>query len=305
MRIAVTGGAGFIGSHVVDVLLSLGNQVSVFDDLSTGKRGNVNPRAHFVEVDIRDMEATREAVASLNPEALYHYAAQVSAPRSVDSPQEDAAINIVGFINLLEAARSLSVPPRVVFASSGGAVYGNVAKLPCTEQTPPNPATPYGVGKLAGETYLKYYSQQFGIKYVVLRFANVFGPRQGGSKETGVCAVFVGQALAGKPLTVNGDGAQTRDYVYVKDVASASVASLTHGDGEILNIGSGREVSTQTIADTVLRLTGSKSVIQYLPPRPGDVQRACVSSDKAAKLLGWRPAWDLERGLAQTIEARG
>ena len=301
MRVLVIGGAGFIGSHVVDSLLAAKHTVAVVDDLSSGRSDNVDPSAQLFVCDITDADSTLYAVAEFKPDAIYHFAAQVSVPVSFENPQLDAAVNILGLINVLSAARALCTPPRLIFASSGGAVYGDALELPCTELTKPNPATPYGIAKLAGENYVELFGRTYGGAYVTLRFANVFGPRQGTSKETGVCAVFARQAVANEPLTVWGDGSQTRDYVFVSDIVAASLAALTLGTGEIVNLGSGIETSTRDLARMTLEIAGKPGEVVYGPGRAGDVARACLDSRKAAEVLGWRARVDIESGLAETI----
>jgi UDP-glucose 4-epimerase len=301
MRVLVTGGAGFIGSHTVDALIAAGNEVAVLDNLSSGLEANVNPLARLFLADVTDLNAARQVVGDFAPDAIYHFAAQVSVPKSFEDPAEDAEVNILGVINLLSAGRDLAVLPRFVFASSGGAVYGNALELPCTEQTKPNPATPYGIAKLAAEMYVQLTARTYGFPFVVLRFANVYGPRQGSSKETGVCAIFTRQAVSNAPLTVMGDGSQTRDYVYVGDISAAALSALTAGSDDVLNLGSGVETSTAELAKIIIDVAGGSSGVSFLAERPGDVARACLSSDKAGRVLDWSAKHDLASGLAETV----
>lgn len=297
MRALVTGGAGFIGSHVVDLLIANDHTVAVLDDLSSGSQANVNSAAMFMPVDVTVLEDTLEAVNAVQPDVMVHLAAQVSVPHSLQDPAFDANVNVIGTLNLLRAAAGLPKPPRFVFISSGGAVYGDALEFPSTESTPPNPATPYGIAKLAAEHYVRLLSPG---AWVILRFSNVFGPRQGGSKETGVCAVFTRQAAANQPLTIYGDGTQTRDYVFVSDLAQAVCSAATLGSGEVINIASGVETSCNDLASAVLKAAGSGSV-QHLPSRAGDVARSWLSVDKAMEVLGWTPTTTLEQGLVQTL----
>ena len=301
MRVLVTGGAGFIGSHVVDTLLAAGNTVAVVDNLSSGRSDNVDPSAQLYIADITDEETIARTVTEFKPDAIYHFAAQVSVPHSFEDPQFDAAVNILGLLNVLTAASTLGSPPRFVFASSGGAVYGDALEIPSSEITKPNPATPYGIAKLAGEDYIALFGRTYGMPYVILRFANVFGPRQGTSKETGVCAIFTRQAVANEPLTVWGDGCQTRDYVFSSDIASAGLAALTLGTREVFNLGSGVETSARELARLTLQIAGNPGQIVFGPARTGDVARSCLDSRKAAKILGWRPRHNIVSGLAETI----
>src|SRR5208283_4025613 len=226
MRILVTGGAGFIGSHTVDALIAAGgHQVSILDDLSAGKRGQVNPQASFTQADLRDAAAVKGVIARERPEAIVHLAAQMDVRRSVADPPFDAQVNLVGFLNLMEAAREQGLK-RVIFASTGGAIYGEQEVFPCDEDHPRRPVSPYGVAKFATEAYLFFYKVQYGIDYVALRYANVYGPRQDPHGEAGVVAIFCGRILEGQPCTIYGDGGQTRDYVYVGDVVRANLAAI-------------------------------------------------------------------------------
>ncbi|MGB6552836.1 MAG: NAD-dependent epimerase/dehydratase family protein, partial [Candidatus Binataceae bacterium] len=242
MRILVTGGAGFIGSHTVDALIKAdAGDVAILDDLSAGKRQQVNPKARLHQVDLRDAPAVREVVARERPEAIYHMAAQMDVRRSVADPAFDAQVNIVGFLNLIEAAREHGLK-RVVFSSTGGAIYGEQDTFPADEEHPRRPVSPYGIAKLSTEGYLFYYRAQYGIDYLALRYGNVYGPRQDPHGEAGVVAIFSGRILDGQPCTIYGDGSQTRDYVFVGDVVRANVAALSaRASGIAINIGTGIE----------------------------------------------------------------
>ncbi|MBX3132738.1 MAG: NAD-dependent epimerase/dehydratase family protein [Gemmatimonadaceae bacterium] len=306
-RALVTGGAGFIGSHVADALLADGWQVTVLDDLSSGKRTQVPAGAEFVQADIRSAEAST-LVRSGRFDLLCHLAAQMDVRRSVADPGFDADVNVRGSLNLLEAVRASGLPTRVLFASTGGAVYGDFVQPPNLETFEKNPESPYGIAKFAVELYLAYYARVHGLDYVALRFANVFGPRQDPHGEAGVVAIFCQRLLAGQPLTVFGDGGQTRDYVFVGDVARAHVlaarrAALPSGrvDERGINLGTGRETSVLELAQALMRAARREVPLQHAPPRAGEQRRSVVSIAKAASVLGWAPEIGLEDGLARTF----
>src|SRR5277367_1679533 len=258
MRILVTGGAGFIGSHTVDALVANGaGEVSVLDDLSAGKRKQVNPKATFYQTDLRDGAAVAAVVEQARPEIIFHLAAQMDVRRSVADPAFDAQVNVVGFLNLIESARKQGLK-RVVFSSTGGAIYGEQDEFPCTEDHPKRPVSPYGIAKLATEAYLFFYKVEYGIDYMALRFGNVYGPRQDPHGEAGVVAIFCGRLLGGEPCTIYGDGRQTRDYVYVGDVAAANVAALEHECAGAFNIGTGRESDVNQLYQELAEYAGVK-----------------------------------------------
>lgn len=300
MRIAVTGGAGFIGSHVVDAYIAAGHEVIVVDDLSTGKRRNVNPRARLVIADIRDA-SIRELIADERIEIVCHHAAQMDVRRSVADPVFDARVNILGLLNILEGARTAQCR-TIIFASSGGTVYGEQQTVPTSETEPTAPLSPYGVSKLTGEHYLHYYQSAFGVVHVSLRYANVYGPRQDPHGEAGVVAIFVRRLLEGQPALINGDGQQTRDYVYVEDVARANLAAVSTRYTGPLNIGTGIETSVNELYAVLRRLTGSMQPQRHGPAKPGEQRRSALGCGRAAEVLGWRPRMGLEEGLAQTVE---
>ena len=304
----VTGGAGFIGSHVVDAHLAAGDRVTVLDDLSTGRREWVPRGATLVQADVRS-DAARRLVAEGGFTLLNHHAAQIDVRRSVADPVFDASVNLVGLLNLLEGARSGGVT-RVVFASSGGTVYGEGAALPLGETTPKFPASPYGTAKLAAEYYLTTFARLHGLASVALRYSNVYGPRQDGRGEAGVVAIFARQALAGEPFTVYGDGEQTRDMVFVKDVAAANVAAsacplppVDDLDACAVNIGTGVETSVNALAGLISQAAGRPLALRHAAARPGELRRNGLAVAKAARLLGWRPATPLAAGLAATVRA--
>jgi UDP-glucose 4-epimerase len=300
MRILVTGGAGFIGSHVADIHINAGHEVFVVDDLSSGKRENVHPKAHFLQADIQDA-AVRELILREKIEVVNHHAAQMDVRRSVADPLFDARINIMGMLNLLEAAREVGVK-KIVFASSGGTVYGEQEQFPADETHSTHPICPYGVSKLTGEHYLHYYHVEHHIPYVALRYANIYGPRQNPHGEAGVVAIFATRLLAGQQPIINGDGKQTRDYVYVGDVARANLAAVQTDFIGPINIGTGVETDVNVLFNHLCRFTGSSASEQHGPAKPGESRRSVLAAGRAAQLLGWRPEVKIEDGLRQTVE---
>lgn len=307
-RALVTGGAGFIGSHIADALLDREFDVVVLDDLSTGRRANVPTGAEFSQCDVRSADAAR-VVREGGFDVVLHQAAQIDVRKSVTDPVHDASINILGALNLLEAVRAASRRPRFVFSSTGGAIYGDFVTPPNFEDYAKDPDSPYGIAKLAVEHYLAYYGRVHGVEGAVLRYANVYGPRQDPHGEAGVVAIFCNRLLDGKPLTVFGDGTQTRDYVHVKDVAAANAAAATavlppigQLDARAMNIGTGVETDVLTLAETLRSVSGRDAEIEFAPARPGEQLRSAVSIGKVQKLLGWRPQRTLEAGLKETFE---
>lgn len=304
MRVLLTGGAGFIGSHIAQSLLARDHEVTVVDDLSSGKRENVPKGAVFYERDIRS--GCAEVFEEFVPEALCHQAAQMDVRRSVREPHFDAEVNVLGTLRLLENCLKHQVK-KVVFASSGGAIYGEQREFPAPEEHPQYPISPYGVSKLAGERYLHFYQTQYGLSYLALRYANVYGPRQDPHGEAGVVAIFCANLAAGRPSTINGSGEQTRDYVYVKDVAMANVFAL---EGESLfgayNIGTGVETSVNELYE-ILRETSGRTDLApaHGPAKPGEQLRSSVDPAKASRVLNWHPQTDLAAGLKQTLSFFG
>jgi UDP-glucose 4-epimerase len=312
--VLVTGGAGFIGSHTVDALVARGCRVVIIDDLSTGYMANIaqwcggtrdDDRVIFDKADITIDLAGRlkEITAATGPlDYIVHFAAQTAVPISVDDPAEDIRINLGGTAQVLEYARRHGVK-KVVFASSS-AVYDDDAPVPVSERSPARPASPYGISKLSAEIYLDYYMRYFGVKYTALRFMNVYGPRQDPkSHYSGVISIFMDKAVANAPITIFDDGEQTRDFVYVTDVAQAVAGACLDGlaDGEIVNIGTGTEVTINLIAKTILDLAQSTSIIHHAPPRAGDIRRSVTAMDKAVRLLKFDPKVDLREGLEHTL----
>ncbi len=300
MKIIVTGGAGFIGSHIVDACVDAGHEVIVLDDLSSGRRDNINPKARLEQFDIRSPEAAR-LIESEKPDIIDHHAAQMNVRRSVEDPSFDADVNLLGFINLLEAARKADCK-RIVFASSGGAVYGEPGKFPTPEDEPTRPICPYGVSKLAGEQYLFYYQRVYGLEYIALRYANVYGPRQDPHGEAGVIAIFCQQLLAGKDVTINDDGLQTRDYVYVADVVAANMAAITGSFVGAVNIGTGVETTVVELYERVKQRAGGPGTSSHVPAKAGELRRSAVDAGAAGAAFGWKPRFSLDEGFDATVE---
>lgn len=302
MRILITGGAGFIGSHVVDAYLAAGHEVAVVDDLSTGNRENLDPRVLFRQADIRSADLPA-VLADFRPELISHHAAQMSVSVSARDPRLDADINILGTLNLLEAAVRHEVR-RVIFASTGGAMYGEQEGVPTPETISPSPVSPYGVAKLAGERYLHAYRAMHGLQAVALRYANVYGPRQNPHGEAGVVAIFARSVLEGREFTVNGDGGQTRDYVYVGDVVRANILAAEMALGQevpILNIGTGIETSVNDLVQLFRGIAGQNVRWRHGPPRPGEQRRSGLDCALAKRVMDWEAATDLQTGLVQTF----
>ena len=306
-RALVTGGAGFIGSHVADLYLEHGYDVTVLDNFASGRRENVPERARLAELDLTSAEAAR-LVREGRFDVISHLGAQIDVRKSVVDPMFDASINIGGTLNLVEAVRASKHPTRLIFSSTGGALYGDFVTPPNVEDFPKDPESPYGIAKLSAELYLAYYGRVHKVDTVALRYANVYGPRQDPHGEAGVVAIFCNRVLTGQPLTVFGDGSQTRDYVYVKDVARANLAAATRDlpapaklDARGFNIGTGIETSVMELANALQKSAGSNVPIQLAPARPGEQQRSAVSIAKAQRVLGWAPTVPLSEGLEETF----
>lgn len=295
MRVLVTGGAGFIGSHLCDAFLARGDEVRVIDDLSHGRADRLPPGVEFYRDSVLDASRMAALVEEIRPELICHLAAQVDVRTSVACSGRDAEVNIVGTVNLIEAARTVGA--RLIFASTGGALYGEDAPVPSPESTQPAPGSPYGVAKYCAEQYLGLYNRLYGTEHAVLRFANVYGPRQGAS----VVSVFCANGIEGKPLTIYGDGKQTRDYVYVDDCVAAFLAAADYGKAGTWNIGTGSEVNVLDLAELVARLTGWRSQPVFAPARMGEVSRSALVWERAAQDLGWRPTTSLSDGVQAVV----
>ena len=300
-KILVTGGAGFIGSHVVDLFVSHGYEVVIVDDLSTGRASNLNPAAKFYQMDIRDPKI-REVFEVERPDFISHHAAQMDVRRSVAQPLFDADVNILGSINLIECAKEFSVK-HFVYISTGGAVYGEPETLPCDEMHPINPICQYGASKHTVEHYLYMYNVNYGLQYTVLRYPNVFGPRQDPHGEAGVVAIFTGKMLDNEPVTINGDGEQTRDFVFVRDCARANFLAVTvdHAPG-IYNIGWGHPTSINEIFTNLAKITSYTHPVSYGPAKVGETRHIYLDASKANRDLGWSATLSLEEGLRETVE---
>ena len=300
-KIVVTGGAGFIGSHVVDRFLEKGFEVVILDDLSTGRSSNINPKAKLYKMDIRDPKV-REIFEAERPDFISHHAAQMDVRRSVAQPLFDADVNILGSINLIECAKEFGVK-RFIYISTGGAVYGEPEYVPCDEAHPINPICQYGASKHTVEHYLFMYHVNYGLKYTVLRYPNVFGPRQDPHGEAGVVAIFTGKMMAGEPLVINGDGEQTRDFVYVSDCAEANylAATVDHQPG-IYNIGWGVPTSVNQIFAALAKATEYPLPAGYGPAKVGETRHIYLNASKARNDLGWSATVNLDEGMRKTVE---
>lgn len=300
-RILVTGGAGFIASHVADQLVAAGHDVAVVDNLSIGKREYVPAAAQFYPYDIKSPE-TAELIRGWRPQVIVHHAAQMSVQVSVQDPVFDARENILGSLNLLQAAAAAKVE-KVIFASTGGAIYGDEAPLPARETDRARPEAPYGIAKLAVEHYLHFYQREHGIIPIALRYANVYGPRQNGMGEAGVVAIFIDKFLAGQQPRINGDGLQTRDFVFVGDIVAANLMAVTYLQAGTFNIGTGKETDILTVYLKLQELMGSPLGPEHGPAKPGEQRRSVLDSTRAQTELGWQPRVSLAQGLARTAAA--
>jgi len=298
-KILVTGGAGFIGSHVAEALLDEGFAVHIVDNLSSGNEGNVPKGCVFHEMDIRSRDV-RLLWEREKFDTLVHHAAQMDVRRSVADPAFDADVNVHGFLNLAESGKSAGLR-KIVFASTGGAIYGDPAYTPQDEDHPLRPVSPYGITKLCTEKYLDYYKIQFGIDYVSLRYANVYGPRQNPHGEAGVVAIFAQRMLEGEEAFINGDGLQTRDYVFVGDVVRMNVNAVRASESGVYNVGTGKETTVVELFGIVNAHTGGETKQQHKPAKPGEQRRSVLSHDKATQKFGWTPDVDLEEGLRRTV----
>lgn len=301
MKIVVTGGAGFVGSHVVDGYVEAGHEVVVLDNLSSGSRANVSARARLVEDDIT-REGVEGVIAAERPDVVNHQAAHASVPGSVARPAHDALVNVVGSIRVMRGAIEGGAS-RVIFASTGGAIYGNAPRLPADERTPPNPQSPYAAHKWAAELDLQQISRREGVALVILRYGNVYGPRQDPYGEAGVASLFIAAALEGRRPVIFGDGENLRDFTYVGDVTEANVLALDRGAGQVLNVATGVGTSVNDLWRQIAAITGASVLPVFADPREGDVRHSCLDPSRVADALGWRPATALRDGLARTVEA--
>lgn len=298
----MTGGAGFIGSHVVDAYLAAGHEVAILDNLSTGREDNVNEDARLHRADVRDLDQVRKAVASFKPDIVNHHAAQSEVPKSVADPGYDALVNVVGGLNVLRASVDNDVR-KVIFSSTGGALYGEPDIVPADEDHPIRPLSPYGTSKFAFEQYLGTFERTFGLKFTTLRYSNIYGARQDFFAEEGrVVAIFTSRMIEGKPVTIDGDGSQSRDMLHVGDVAIANIAALDRGDGGTYHISTGIPVTVNDLFRKLALLTEYQLEPRFGPPRKGDVYRIALDNTRAASELGWEPRIQLEEGLRLTVD---
>lgn len=298
MRIIVTGGAGFIGSHVVDELIKRGHEVIIIDNLSAGKEENINLKADFYKEDLCNYEKIKEIFEKYNPEIIYHLAAHINVRKSLENPYENARINIIGTLNLLEFAVKFNLK-HFIFSSTGGAIYGDTKEIPTTENHSEVPISPYGCSKLSAEKYLNFYNKVHGLKYTTLRYGNVYGPRQNPEGEAGVISIFLNDMFLGKKPKIFG-GIQTRDFVYVDDVANANLLALDDDKSETYNIGTGKETDIIEVFSRINRYFKNKFEPEYFEMKPGEQKRSCLSFKKIKNSLNWKPRTNFEDGLDKT-----
>jgi UDP-glucose 4-epimerase len=300
MRILVTGGAGFIGSQIAEAYLRQGARVAVADNLSSGKKANIHPKAEFYKVDIKST-GLETVFREFKPDIVNHHAAQIDVRRSVADPLFDSGVNIAGTINLLQNCAKYKTR-KIIFASTGGAIYGEQEYFPADEAHPTNPLSPYGIAKLSAEHYMYYYKFNYGLDYIVLRYSNVYGPRQDPHGEAGVVAIFIQKLLKNEQPIINGSGRQTRDFVYVKDVVRANLLALKTKKNGIFNIGTSIETDINTIFKMLVKITGAKVKTIHGPAKPGEQKKSVITHKKAKRILGWKPEVFLEEGLRDTVE---
>lgn len=305
MKIIVTGGAGFIASHVVDAYIKAGHKVVVIDNLLTGFRRNLNPKAKFYKADIRNLAVMERIFRRERPEVVNHHAAIAEVVKSLRNPIPTFQTNLLGTANVLLAFGKFGRGrnKRFLFSSTGGAIYGEPKRIPANESTPEIPLSPYGLSKLLGEETIKFYARHYGFNYVIFRYPNVYGPRQNPKGEAGVVAIFGGLMKRGVRPTIFGDGSKARDYAYVGDIAHANILALRKGQGQTLNIGWGKPISDQMISDAVAKESGFRGKPIYAPYRKGEVYRIALDARKAKKILGWKPRVELKEGIKRTIES--
>ncbi|AKL97758.1 NAD-dependent epimerase/dehydratase family protein [Endomicrobium proavitum] len=302
MKILITGGAGFIGSNIADALIGAKHKVVIFDNLSSGKKVNINLKAKFYWSDITDKKAVDDIFRKEAADVVIHLAAQIDVRKSVEDPRYDAGINILGSLNVLDACVKNKVK-KVIFASSGGTIYGECASKAPDEKSFPNPLSPYGIAKYSVENYIKFFSAIHNLKYTILRYSNVYGPRQDPKGEAGVVAIFAGKILANEPVFVYGDGKQLRDYVFVLDVVNANIKALTKGDNQTINIGTQKTTSVNDLAKVMSKssLNYTQSPV-YKPARDGELFKSFLNISKAKKELGWQPKVNIKDGIKETLK---
>jgi len=299
MKILITGGAGFIGSHLADKLIEQNHKVVIIDNLSTGRKENLNKKAKFYKIDINKKEVST-IFKKEKPEIVFHFAAQINVRKSVEDPIEDAKANILGGLNILENCKKFKVK-KVIFSSTGGAIYGDADIIPTPESYPEYPLSPYGIAKLTTEKYLNYYNKVFGMPFVALRFANVYGPRQNSKGEAGVVAIFCDQIFSKKQPIINGDGLQTRDFVFVADIVNAATLAIKAEKSGIFNVATAKETNINDIFLIIKQETGAAFKEVHKPAPKGEQQRSCLDYSKIKSELNWSPKYDLEQGLKETV----
>lgn len=301
MKILVTGGAGFIASHIVDAYILAKHDVAVIDNLSSGKREFVNKNAKLYEIDIRNTRDTKRVLRSFRPDVINHHAAQISVRKSVEDPHLDAEVNIIGLLNLLESARNVGVK-KIIFASSGGVVYGEADQIPTPENYHPlQPLSPYGISKLTSEYYLHFYYKAHKMPYIAFRYGNVYGPRQNPHGEAGVVAIFTLKLLNNETPIINGNGKQTRDYISIRDVVAANVLALNSSEVGAFNIGTGKETSVLQLYESLIEIVGKSVKAKFGPPKTGEQNRSCLYCERARQVLNWMCIYDLKKGLSDTV----
>lgn len=303
MRIIVTGGAGFIGSHIVDAYVKLGHRVAVIDNLRTGSRANLNSKAIFYKADITNGKSMLSIFKRERPQIVNHHAAMVSVAESIKNPSSALSINVAGTANVLQAFAAFGAKNgKFIFASTGGAIYGKSKKIPANEETPTNPLSPYGLSKLLAEEVIRFYGRTENINFTILRYTNVYGPRQSGKSEAGIVPIFSSLMRHGKKPVIFGDGTKSRDYLYVSDAVRANVLALKKGKNETLNLGWGKTITDQEMFDAIAREMKFKKPPKYAPFRKGEVYKISLDAKKAKKILGWKPKVKLEEGIKRTLE---
>lgn len=300
-KILVTGGAGFIGSHIVDRYISIGHKVVVIDNLSTGFKKNINKKAKFYNIDINDIKAVKKIIQKEKPEIINHHAAIAEVVKSLKNPIPTYKSNILGTINLLLAGGQIGIK-KFIFPSTGGAIYGEPDKIPATEKTPAIPLSPYGFSKFIGEECVKFYARIGGFDYLIFRYPNIYGPRQNPKGEAGVVAIFTRLMINNKQPTIFGDGAKTRDYIYIDDIVKANAAALQKGDNEIINLGWGEKIPDQMVFDAIANIINFKKKPIYAPCRTGEVYQIALSAEKAEKILNWKPTISFKEGIKKYIK---
>ena len=300
MKILVTGGAGFIGSHIVDKYINLGHRVVIIDDLSTGKKQNINKRAKFYKLDIRNATLVEKVFVKEKPQVVNHHAAIAEVVKSIKNPLPTLEVNVLGIVNVLRASGLVKIK-KFIFSSTGGAIYGQPKKIPADESTPPVALSAYGLSKFLGEECIKFYSRLYEFDYLIFRYPNVYGPRQNPKGEAGVVAIFSGLLKENKRPVIYGDGTKSRDYIYVDDITKANVIVLKKGKNETLNLGWGKSISDQIIFDTIAKNFGAKLKPIYAPFRKGEVYQIAIDASLAKKKIGWLPKISLAEGIKKTI----